>query len=330
MKRVKKILSFVLAVVLLVLSMTTCVSAASKVTTVKEISQGTGTAIKYLQRNVGLIKKWGIIPGLMQTVTRTSDDKNVTTCNGMVPQGITFGGDFLFISAYCGCGKEHRSVIYVIGASDRKYKSTLILDTSCHVGGIAKAGNYIWVCDSDYKCLRAYKYSSACDANGRAYMTVKTQAKCSVATTPSYLCYANGYLYVGTHYKDSTTAKIYYYSISGKNISPKGYFKISGVSKIQGLSIRGEYMVVASSYGRSNKSNVYVFRDSSKFVTDKKVYSSPIKTFKFANMVEGCYIGSSYTYFIFESGAKTYRSSANTMPLDKYVAFSNSTMGIKK
>lgn len=304
------------------------VNAASNVTTVKSISQSSDAAINLLKKNVGKIKKTGVIPGLKQAVTRTSNGKKVTTCDSMVPQGLTFAGDYLLISAYCNCGKKHHSVIYVLEGSERIYKTTLILDVSCHAGGIAKSGKYIWVCDSNGKCLRAYKYSSVEDAIGHNYWTVYTQAKRTVAVTPSHLCCANGCLYVGTFSETSKTSKIYYYSVNGTTLSKKGFITVSGISKIQGISVREKYMVLTSSYGRTNKSKVYVFEDSSKFLTNKKVYKSPLETFEFPNMVEGCYIGSRNTYFLFESGAKTYRSSKNTMPLDKYVALSNSLLCI--
>jgi hypothetical protein len=299
--------------------------AESNVTTVTAISQSTSSAWNYLKNNVGTIKASGLIPGLNKSVTRTSNGKTVTVCKGMVPQGITFAGDYLLISAYCGCGKNHRSVIYVIDDKTRKYKTTLILDNSCHVGGLAKCGDYVWVCDSQSgKYLRAYKYSSVKDAIGHNYWTVYTQAKRAVATTPSYMCSANGCLYVGTFSETSKTSNIYYYSVNGSALTKKGSFTISGVPKIQGISIRGSYMLITSSYGRTNKSKVYSYK-----FTGPKKYTSPLKSFTFPNMAEGCYIGSSNAYFLFESGAATYRSSKNTMPLDKYVGLSNSVFGIK-
>lgn len=310
-------------------------TAAERITTVASISQSRSSAINYLQNHVGTIQKQGTIPGLIKTVTRTRNGGSVTTCSGMVPQGMTFAGDYLLISAYCNCGKEHRSVIYVLDGSTRKYQTTLILDDICHVGGLAKQGSYIWVCDSGIegakeKYLRAYSYSDIADAIsvGANYWSVDAAEVRKVDVTPSYICSANGYLYVGTFHKDTETAKIYFYSVSGTELTQKGYFTISGIKQIQGISIRDKYMVVTSSYGRYNKSKVYVFENASGFKASGVTYKTPKATYSFANMVEACYIGKNYTYFLFESGAKAYRTSPGTRPLDRYVAFSNETLTI--
>ena len=249
-KRILKVFVSALCFVL----MTSCMlfeASAANVTTVKAIPQDTSAAINYMKKNVGAINGQYTIPGLMQTVTRTSDGKTVTTCSSMTPQGMCFadGGKYLLISAYCNCGKHHRSVIYVIEASSKAYKTTLILDNNCHVGGIACLGNYIWVCDSTGgSYLRAYKLSCVNDAIGHNYWTIYTQAKRAVATTPSYMCAANGMLYVGKFSETATSTNIYYYSASGTTLTKKGYFTIKGPKKIQGISIRVNYMVITSSY----------------------------------------------------------------------------------
>lgn len=311
-------------------------------TKVESVSSNTA-ALNYLKKNVGTVKKSGTIPGLKKAVTRKGMNGAVTTCDNMVPQGFTFAGDYLLISAYCACGKSHRSVIYVMDSDTRKYLTTLIVDDMCHVGGLAKSGNYLWVCDTgtndkSEKILRGYDYShiKAAVATGRSYYTLPSAVECTVAVSPSYMCSANGYLYVGKHYKENTTAKIYYYvfnnSLTDPEMKCKGSFTVDGVSKIQGISIRNNKMVITSSYGRRNydTSKVYVYSDSSNFTTKNAIYNKPIKKFNFANMVEGCYIGQNNTYFLVESAAKEYRYSLNTRPLDKYVSFDNATIKTNK
>lgn len=306
---------------------------AANVTTVASIPQSTTSALNYLKSNVGTVNAKYTIPGLMQTVTRDSTGKTVTTCKGMVPQGLTFAGNgkYLLISAYCNCGASHRSVIYMLNGETKEYLTTLILDSDMHVGGLAWDGTYIWVCDSaSGNNLRAYKYSSALNAVGHNYWTLSTAATKAVATTPSYLCYANGYLYVGAFSTTATKTTIYFYSVSGTTLTKKGSFTLSGVNKVQGVSVRGSSMVVTTSYGRTNASKVYVYTDTTnQFKKTGVTYAtSSAKSYNFANMVEGCYIGSSYTYFLFESGAKTYRESSNTRPLDQYIRYKNTTLGV--
>lgn len=310
-------------------------TSAKKTTTVSAIPQSTSAAMKYLKNKTNGVKLSALIPGLNRTVTASSYTKEITTCSSMTPQGLTVSGSYLLISAYCNCGNKHCSVIYVLDKGSNKYLSTVILDTSCHVGGIAKLGDYLWVCDSSKSdnenthILKAYKFSDIKSAVGKSYKKVSKVKDSAVNTKPSYMCAANGYLYVGTFSETSKTSMVYYYSVSGTKLTKNGSFKISGLEKIQGISIKDKYMVVTSSFGRENKSKVYVYKDSGKFKTNGKKYSSPVKKFSFPNMLEACFIDSSTTYFLFESGAELYRSSENTMPLDKYVTVSNSKLGMK-
>ncbi len=325
----KCIFAVLLAVVLCVTGASTLAFAAN-ISTVEAITQDISAALTYAEENVGINSGAYTIPGLIQTVTRNSAGDTVQLCDGMVPQGMCFAsnGDYLLISAYCNCGAGHRSVIYVINASTKAYETTLILDTSCHVGGIAAKGDYIWVCDtSSGNYLRSYKVQSMLDALTHKYWTVYTQSKIAVATAPSYMCCANGYLYIGKFSSTETTSTIYYYSISGTSLSKVGSFTVTGIPKIQGISIRDGYMVLSCSYGRTNASDVYIFQDSGLFKASGKTYAkASARHYKLPNMVEACYVGSTYTYFLFESGAKTYRESANTRPLDKYVRYKSSDL----
>ncbi len=329
-RRLKVMISVLLAVLVCLPHGALIVSAAN-VSTVASIPQDITAALDYADNNVGLNSGEYTIPGLMQTVTRNSAGDTVQLCAGMVPQGMCFAdsGNYLLISAYCNCGSGHRSVIYVINASTKEYETTLILDNSAHVGGIAAYGSYIWVCDTaSGKYLRSYKLSSMKDALTHNYWTVYTQSQPAVATSPSFLCCANGYLYLGTFYESTTTCVIYYYSISGTSISKSGSFTVTGIPKIQGISVRGEYMVLSCSYGRKNASDVYIFHDATnQFKKSGVTYAKAnARHYSFPNMVEACYIGSTYTYFLFESGAKTYRESANTRPLDKYLRFKSTAL----
>lgn len=324
-----------LAWLLILCALLSATGFAANVTTVANITQDTSAALDYLKTQFGTTGDTYTIPGLVQAVTRDTTGETVTTCDNMVPQGLAFcgpSGKYLLISAYCNCGASHRSVIYVIDASSKEYQVTLITDTTCHLGGLAYDGTYVWVCDSQSnpKCVRAYKYSSVEDAITHNYWTVYTQASCEVDATPSYMCYANDLLYIGTFSETASTMKMYFYETKDKTITKKGSFTVNGVSKIQGMSIRNGCMVLTSSYGRTNKSDAYIFTDpGSRFMRDGAVYNGEnARHLSLPNMAEGCYIGSTYTYFLFESGAKTYRGSANTMPLDQYIRLKHDVIGV--
>lgn len=306
-------------------------AVSSAVTTVEKIPQSTAAALTYQKNNVGTPNATYTIPGLMCAVTRSNDGSTVEACTGMVPQAMTFAGDgkYLLISAYCSCGSKHRTVLYMLDGKTMEYLSTVILDSCMHAGGIAWYGDYIWVCDTSAgKILRAYKYESALNSLQVGYATAHTAVERTVAVTPSYLCRANDMLYVGAFGSDSN-AEIHYYTIHNTELTEAGMFTVNGVSKIQGISIRGDHMVLTSSYGRTNASNVYVFTDKNgHFQANREVYHvTAARSYKFANMAEGCYIGSTYTYFLFESGAKAYRESDNTRPLDQFIRYKSADIG---
>lgn len=272
------------------------------------------------------------IPGLKQTVTADING-DISLCYSMTPQGFTMTDKYILISAYCGCG-NHNSVIYIIDKNTKQYMSTYILDTNCHVGGIAVCSNYLWVCDSSndgYPRLRAYLYSDLDISVNTDYTKGRTQSVQYVDTKPSFLCSNNEKLYVGTFYEIKSSCKIYFYSVNSKKITKQGYITIKGANKIQGISIRNNYMVITSSYGVHKNSTVRVYKDDNYgFEKSGIVYNNPIYTSEelLPFMVEGCYIDSDKTYFVFESAAAKYRN-YGFMRMDRYLGYNNSRLNIK-
>ena len=298
------------------------------------ISKVTGEADKFIKRNVRAAYKSYLIPGLNQAVTKDAAGK-IALCTGMVPQGLCFayGGDYCLISAYCNCGFKHNSVIYVMDGKDKKLLTTLILDSSCHVGGIAAAGDYLWVCDSEKKALRAYKKSHITPVADKDYRYIRAAAVQETDVIPSFMCSANGYLYVGTFTSSALANSISYYRVEEKEIKKAGRIIVEDVSCIQGISIRDDYMILTSSHGRNFSSQICIYKDEDgHFSEDEKTYKSQDirRIIYMPNMIEQCYIGSTYTYFLFESGARSYRNSLLIRPFDKFIRFKNKRLGIKK
>jgi len=113
----------------------------------------------------------------------------------------------------------------------------------------------------------------------------------------------------------------------------KGNFVIDGISKVQGITIYNEYMLVYTSYGRYNKSKMYVFKDSvNKFRKNNIVYNKngnkKIREIRLPNMMESCCLEDKKFYFITESASRCYRKGKGFMniilrPYDKYVVYDN-------
>lgn len=124
-------------------------------------------------------------------------------CTQMVPQGITFAGEYLLISACCEeSTSKHRSVIYVFNESDKSYFGTIKLPGTAHVGGVAydcdRSGN-IWV--SNGKAVGCFKYSKLADCKGKV-LEVSYNKSVDLAYQASTMCYdaVNNYLWIGHYY----------------------------------------------------------------------------------------------------------------------------------
>lgn len=89
-----------------------------------------------------------VIPGLVTTRSYNFNRGKFDTAKAMTPQGITFAGPFILISAYDG-DHDHASVIYVLRKNGH-YVKTVQIQGRPHLGGIAydsKAKN-IWLTGS--------------------------------------------------------------------------------------------------------------------------------------------------------------------------------------
>lgn len=248
-------------------------------------------------------------------------------CSDMVPQGITFAGDYLLISAYCK-DKTHNSVIYVFNESDKSYYGTIKLPGTAHVGGIAydcdKSGN-IWV--SNGAAVGCFKYSKLAGCKNTVSSVVYDRVV-SLSYSASTMCYdaVNNYLWIAQFDEtDSSKSFARCYAVNNKtttNPTLPYQFEISVPIKTQGISVRGDKMMISSSYGRTNDSKLYSYTwdQNSKTKTLKSTKTLP-------PLSEGVVMGSTYAYIVYESVASEYYDTCS-YPVKYFAAYKISDFGI--
>lgn len=284
------------------------------------------------------LKSTFVLPGMLQTAVCEK------TCDDMTPQGILYYDGYIFITAYCS-ESEHNSVIYVLNASNKDYKVTLVTGNKSHMSGIEYADGYLWVCEtkngtgrmvcfnySDIKnCIRYTNYHAnvgSIDISGFA----EKELSLASGDAASFIVQYNGYLAVGEFDKNIIDSLVdcdlnFYVpsDLLKGNVEP--YYTIELPEKSQGISIyranSNTYLAVNTSYGRTSNSKVYVYKQAGVSYSSPKLLLTHTKTITMPCMLEESIIYGDYTYFVFESCANQYRGNA-TYVIGKVCGFSNS------
>ncbi len=243
-------------------------------------------------------------------------------CDDMIPQGITYYDGYIFLTAYCG-EKEHNSVIYVIDRTTLKYVTTLVLEGKPHAGGITYANGYLWIGATSK--VHYYKYSSVKSIieyteNNSSIKSAYIGSTCDfgIMSIPnngeaSFLTTYSNYLCLGSFQEEGEVTGLIQYCepIAINNGMLTCREKTNLPSYAQGMTFYScydiTYMMITTSYGILN-SEIYIYSTRSKLYD---VYTlSHDKTITFPCYLEEAITVNNYTYFVFESCAKAYRTYA--------------------
>ncbi len=259
-----------------------------------------------------------VLPGMRNT--------NVAGFNAsrMVPQSITFAGNYLLMSAY-DYTKAQESVIYILNKNTRKYITTLVLPHTGHVGGITFDGTNIWITYG--KKVQSFRYSLITSAavSGKPYVeTFSLLNTCQLSDTVSYLAYYKGKLWAGA-YNEKLKKYMYGYTILNKTGVPtlKMTNRMLMPNRTQGVAFTsgGKMLVSRSCQTKKGRSGFLSCLDTYKptwnlgkksIKKNKRKKSVPLPP-----MNEGIAISGSYTYLIYESPA----FSECEAPVDRITAF---------
>ena len=262
-----------------------------------------------------------ILPGLRNTNVGGFD------ATRMVPQSITFAGNYMLVSAY-DYTKKQESVIYIMNKNTRKYITTIVLPHTGHVGGITYDGTNIWITYG--KNVQSFRYALITNAavSGKTYIELYTLLNtCKLSDTASYVTYYKGKLWAGA-YNEKTKKYMYGYTIQNKTGVPTlvQTNRILMPNRTQGVAFTsgGKMLVSRSCQTKKGKSGFI-----SRLDVYKPTWNLSKKTIKknkrkkivqLPPMNEGIAVSGSYTYIIFESAA----FSECKAPVDRVMAFKTS------
>ncbi len=259
-----------------------------------------------------------IIPGLKTT--------NVAGFNAtrMVPQSVTFAGDYMLMSAY-DYSKKQESVIYIVNKKTGKYITTMVLPHSGHVGGITFDGVNVWMTYG--KNLQSFKFTEiqAAVASGKPYYELyRISSVCPMPETVSYVAFYKNKIWAGA-YSETSKKYMYGYDIQNKWAAPSlvKTNRILMPNRTQGVAFTssGKMLLSRSCQTKKGRRGFMSRLDTYRPTWNLNSYSikknKKKRTVKMPPMNEGIAISGAYTYIIYESPAFAECKA----PLDRVTAF---------
>ena len=275
---------------------------------------------KAFKKRVSYAKSY-VIPGLIGT------NVGGFYATRMVPQSVTFAGNYLLISAY-DYTKKQESVIYVMNKTTRKYITTIVLPHTGHVGGITFDGENVWVTYG--KNLQSFKFNQvqAAVLSGRPYYEIYRFASVvKMPETMSYVTYYNNRIWAAA-YSEFSSKYMYGYTIQNKSAAPSLTYtnRILMPNRTQGVAFTTSGKMVVSRSCQTKKgrrgfmSQLETYQPTWDYTKLSIKKNKKKKTVKMPPMNEGIAIDGAYTYVIYESPA-FYECQAK---LDRVTAFKTS------
>ena len=235
--------------------------------------------------------------------------------NRYTPQGLTSwaswdgkGEDILLVSAYhdddADGDEDGPSAVYGMVANGPNAGDSLgrMLIGSGHVGGIAVYNGWLYV-GSEFT-INAYRLSTVRTALAGA--NTDTVYKPTVSRTSDFrvgfLGTGDNLLWAGVFSENSDTTLRSYTSSSSTGVLTAGSSSTQVVpKKTQGVAVTSSRVIFSTSYGRNNKSNLWITPRNQTTLTDAKS-----SCFAAPSMTQGLTVLGSTLHVGFESGAYTY------------------------
>ncbi|RKT84419.1 hypothetical protein SAMN05421805_103350 [Saccharopolyspora antimicrobica] len=230
------------------------------------------------------------------------------------PQGLATwtgwdgaGKDLLLVTSYGKSGKD--ALIIGIDPKTGAHVGTVAIAES-HVGGIAVSKGWAFVQgrpSGSTPTIRKYKLTELRDAmkkSGTPYL--KQTGEAQKVTAASFLTADGGTLYAGKFSETGRgTMQSYQVGDDGSLTEQKTY---EVPMKTQGLMVTKDHFVYSTSYGRTNRSNLYVV---DKGATDIDIPST--ECYRAPSMTEGIAQYGDQAFLLFESGSYQYPDARNVI-----------------
>ncbi|MGT2755851.1 hypothetical protein [Streptococcus ovuberis] len=275
-----------------------------------------------------------VIPGLLETETLVSngDEKGkVKTARDMTPQGLSFVGDYIIISAYSK-GKELNSVLWVIEKQSGEFLKTIVLPTISHVGGMAYDTEHqrLWITTTDEEStsqISALNLQTVLDDDfkqSKEAISFDYQINLEDISGSSYMTYHNQALFVGYFDKDDK-GHIGYYKLDDNGFPQKDQNKATAVfdtpEQIQGIAIIKDKVIFSQSYGNKD-SKLLVFNNPGienwKHFTENS--DQFIQQYTTPAYMQQVFANGDELYLLFESSATQYRLNPSVESTDRVIA----------
>ncbi|MFI5692140.1 hypothetical protein ACIA58_09900 [Kribbella sp. NPDC051586] len=241
---------------------------------------------------------------------RFSNSASIPNLSTYTPQGAGTwynwdgsGKNLLLVAAYrAGADSE----IYGIDPSTGSTVGVVAIAES-HVGGIAVSKGWAFVSGqgSSIRKYRLTELRDALKAAGTPYLGQVGTAR-DVAGSSFIGSYGDS-LFSGT-FNDTGRGTMYEYKIAddGTLTTQSGAWEIP--TKTQGLTVTANHFIYTTSYGRGNRSNIYVVKRG-----QKDLDAAALSCFRAPSMTEGITEYNGTAYVVYESGSYLYASDPATL-----------------
>ena len=242
--------------------------------------------------------------------------------SNMVPQGMTYSGNYIYVSAY-DHSEANNSCIYIINMSTKKLVKTVWLDNKNHVGGITTNGTYLYITCGNR--IGVVSLSTVNSAKNNAdieltYISIENDVgglvRCSTCVYDS----STNLLWVA-QYNETDTEGDYAYAYKVNGIKSLTYSaKIKDPQYTQGLFFEGSTVYYSTSYGRNRDSLLYKCTWGG---DDGDYWYKTQEIIKMPPTSEGIFKCGNIMYVLFENASYHYMTSDNIpkYPVDRIYGY---------
>lgn len=260
-----------------------------------------------------------VLPGMTNTNVLEFGSKT------MVPQGMTFAGSYLLVSAY-DSKRIDNSVVYVMSRSRKKLLTTVVLPNKTHAGGLAYDGRNLWICQSTYLRSISFAQIKKAAVAKKKYLEIKAYGtKNSLGQQAAAVTYYKGFLWVAS-YSESNSGYLGSYRIADKTGKPVltvcGRIKLP--NRVQGLTFTSNGRLILSRSCQTNSTKrgylhqLDVYKPNLKKAGAGKItLGKRNKVINMPSMNEEIAVSGKYLYVNFESVQFT----SATKRVDRICAF---------
>ncbi|ADB29739.1 hypothetical protein Kfla_0618 [Kribbella flavida DSM 17836] len=241
---------------------------------------------------------------------RFSNSHSIPNLGTHTPQGAGTwynwdgaGRNLLLVSSYRGGANAQ---IYGIDPATGATVGVVAIAES-HVGGITTSKGWAFVSGGSGS-VRKYRLSdlrTALKAAGTPYLAQVGTAR--AVTGSSFLTSYGDSLWSGT-FNETGRGTMYEYKIAddGTLTTVAGAWEVP--TKAQGLMVTANHFVYSTSYGRGNRSNLYVVRRG-----QRDLDAAALSCFRAPSMTEGITEYNGTAYLVYESGSHLYAGDPATL-----------------